>query len=44
MKTGKSNYQINLINENLLKIRIITFESVKIESISRDRKFYPVSE
>ncbi|MCB0727509.1 MAG: hypothetical protein KDD00_08595 [Ignavibacteriae bacterium] len=37
-KPAKSNYQINLINENLLKIRIITFESVKIESVSRDRK------
>jgi hypothetical protein len=38
VKPQKSNYQINLINENLLKIRIITFESVRIESVSRDKK------
>lgn len=37
-KSQKSNYQINLINENLLKIRIVTFESVKIESVSRDKR------
>ena len=37
-KSQKSNYQINLINENLLKIRIVTFETVKIESVSRDKR------
>lgn len=35
--TGKSNYQINLINENLLRIKIITGNSVRIDSISRDK-------
>ncbi|MDZ4710881.1 MAG: hypothetical protein SGI89_00985 [bacterium] len=33
-----SNYQINLINENLLKVNIITDKGVRIESITRDKK------
>ncbi|HMS66017.1 MAG TPA: hypothetical protein PKD83_12285, partial [Ignavibacteria bacterium] len=35
---SKSNYQINLINENLLKIRIETPKGVKIDSVSRDKR------
>jgi hypothetical protein len=35
---SKSNYQVNLINENLLKIKIETPKGVKIDSISRDKK------
>ncbi len=34
----KSNYQINLINENLLKIRISTGNGVHIDSAARDKK------
>lgn len=33
----KSNYQINLINENLLKLRIETKKGVRIDSVSRDK-------
>jgi len=32
------NYQVNLINENILKIKIITAKGVKIDSVSRDKK------
>lgn len=32
-----SNYQVNLINENLLKLKIITSKGVKIDSVSRDK-------
>lgn len=35
---SKSNYQVNLINENLLKIKIETPKGVKIDSISRDKR------
>ncbi|MEP7145803.1 MAG: hypothetical protein ABI792_02205 [bacterium] len=35
---SKSNYQLNLINENLLKIKILTNKSVRIESIAKDKK------
>lgn len=35
---GKSNYQINLINENLLKVKILTASSVRIDTIARDKK------
>jgi len=35
---SNSNYQVNLINENLLKIKIITARGVKIDSVSRDKK------
>jgi len=35
---SNSNYQVNLINENLLKIKIITRRGVKINSVSRDKK------
>lgn len=35
---SKSNYQLNLINENLLKIKIITNKSVRIESAARDKR------
>jgi len=35
---SKSNYQINLINENLLKVKIESKNNVKIESVSRDKK------
>ncbi|MBL8007365.1 MAG: hypothetical protein JNJ56_07525 [Ignavibacteria bacterium] len=34
----KSNYQINLINENLLKVRIETKQGIRIESISREKR------
>ncbi len=33
-----SNYQINLINENLLKVKIVTGNGIKIDSSSRDKK------
>lgn len=35
---AKSNYQINLINENLLKVKIETGKGVRIDSVSRDKK------
>jgi len=35
---SNSNYQLNLINENLLKIKIITSRGVRIYSVSRDKK------
>lgn len=38
IKPEKSNYQINLINENLLKVRIETNQGIRIESISREKK------
>ena len=34
----KSNYQINLINENLLKVKISTGNGVHIDSSARDKK------
>ncbi|MEO8664914.1 MAG: hypothetical protein ABI462_05400 [Ignavibacteria bacterium] len=34
----KSNYQLNLINENLLKIKILTAKIIRIESTVRDKK------
>lgn len=34
----KSNYQINLINENLLKVKISTGNGVHIDSAARDKK------
>ncbi|MEO6693850.1 MAG: hypothetical protein ABIY50_07175 [Ignavibacteria bacterium] len=37
-KSSNSNYQVNLINENLLKIKIITTCGIKIDSTSRDLK------
>lgn len=38
-KTPKSNFNINLINENLLKIRIETKNGIRIDSGARDKKF-----
>ncbi len=35
----RSNYQINLINENLLKVKIITGFGVKIDSVARDKRY-----
>jgi len=35
---SSSNYQVNLINENLLKIKIITARGVRINCVSRDKK------
>jgi len=37
-ENAKSNYQINLINENLLKIKISTGNGVHIDSSARDKK------
>lgn len=37
-QVSDSNYQINLINENLLKVKIITGNGVRIDSLSRDKK------
>lgn len=37
-ENAKSNYQINLINENLLKVRISTGNGVHIDSAARDKK------
>jgi len=37
-ENAKSNYQINLINENLLKIKISTDNGVHIDSSARDKK------
>lgn len=34
-----SNFQINLINENLLKVRINTNKGVRIDSSAKDKKF-----
>lgn len=34
----KSNYQINLINENLLKVIISTNKAVRIDSVTRDKR------
>lgn len=34
---SRSNYQINLINENLLKLKIETKKGVRIDSFSRDK-------
>ena len=36
-KLSGSNYQINLINENLLKLKIETKKGVRIDSFSRDK-------
>ena len=36
-KFSGSNYQINLINENLLKLKIETKKGVRIDSFSRDK-------
>ncbi|MBK6773069.1 MAG: hypothetical protein IPG78_13255 [Ignavibacteria bacterium] len=36
-KLSRSNYQINLINENLLKLKIETKKGVRIDSFSRDK-------
>ena len=37
-ETPKSNYLINLINENLLKVKISTGNGVHIDSLARDKK------
>lgn len=38
VKEGKSNYQVNLINENLLKVKILTGSSVRIDTTAKDKK------
>jgi len=36
-RSGKSNFQINLINENLLNVKIETEKGVRIDSYSKER-------